>query len=259
MLSISNTGMVLLSLFRRIAICAAASCLASLPAAADEVRYTGPLTIKAVDEFIRSNDDKPVTQLSISSLGGILDAGIKLGRWVRQKHADVRVNFFCASACANYVFAAGRHKIIAPDSVVMWHGGVQAWEFTEALDEYRRQVALAMRPDPDPYARFAVAALRRYSTVADVRDLETAYFKEIGFDGALVLLGAQPLHYDTEWWTATVGVMEKYGLEDIEAPPDYGTPAYLNRSIFRRMLFKNARVTFELGPDGAVVATPVDR
>jgi ATP-dependent protease ClpP protease subunit len=249
--------MALPPLFRRVAICVAASCLASLPAAADEVRFAGPLTIKAVDEFIRLNDDKPVTQLSISSLGGILDAGIKLGRWVQRKHADVRVNFFCASACANYVFAAGRHKIITPGSVVMWHGGAQAWEFTEALDEYRRQVALAMRPDPDPYAKFAVATLKRYSTVADVRDLETAYFKEVGFDGALVLLGSQPVHYDTEWWTATVGVMERYGLKDVEAPVDYGTPAYLNKSLFRRMYFKDARVTFELGPDGAVVATPV--
>jgi hypothetical protein len=53
--------------------------------------------------------------------------------------------------------------------------------------------------------------------------------------------------------------MERYGIKDIEAPADYGIPAYLNKSIFRKLYFKNARVTFELGPDGAVVATPVDR
>jgi hypothetical protein len=244
--------------FRRIAICAVVSCLAAA-ASADEVRFFGTLTPKSVDEFIRQNDDKPVTLLSISSPGGILDAGIRLGRWVRHKNADVRVSFFCASACANYVFPAGRRKIIDRDSLVMWHGGTQAWEFTEILDEYRKQVALAMRPDPDPYAKIAATKLRRYAMVADQRDLETAYFKEIGFDGALVVLGAQPVHYDTEWWTATVGVMERYGIKDIEAPADYGAPAYLNKSIFRKLYFKNARVTFELGPDGAVVAAPVDK
>ena len=241
----------------RIALCAIVSCLAAAPASGDEVHFFGPLTLKSVDEFIRKNDDRPVTLLSISSPGGILDAGIRLGRWVRQKNADVRVTFFCASACANYVFPAGKRKIIARDGLVMWHGGTQEWEFTEVLDEYRKQVALAMRPDPDPYARFAAATLRRYAMVADQRDMEAGFFKEIGFDGALVVLGSQPVHYDTGWWTATVGVMEKYGIRDVEAPADYGTPAYLNKSVFRRMYFRDARLTFELGPDGAVVAAPV--
>jgi hypothetical protein len=245
--------------FRRSAICAVVSCLAAAPASADEVRFFGKLTPKSVDEFIRLNDDKPVTLLSIYSPGGILDAGIKLGRWVRHKNADVRVEFVCAAACANYVFTAGRKKIIARDSLVMWHGGTQAWEITEIVDELRRQAAQAMPPDADPYAKFAVAKLKRYWGVPEQRDLETAYFKEIGFDGALVLLGAQPVHYDTEWWTATVGVMEKYGIADVEAPADYGTPAYLDKSIFRRLFFKNARVTFGLGPDGEVVAAPVGK
>jgi hypothetical protein len=245
--------------FRRSVICAVVSCLAAAPASADEVRFFGSLTPKSVAEFIRLNDDKPVTLLSIYSPGGILAAGIKLGRWVRHKNADVRVSLFCASACANYVFTAGRHKIIAPDSLVMWHGGMQAWELTEIVDELRREAAQAMPPVADPYAKFAVAKLKRYWGVTEQRDLETAYFKEIGFDGALVLLGAQPVHYDTEWWTATVGVMERYGIRDVEAPADYGTPAYLNKSIFRKLFFKGARVTFELGPDGAVVAAPVDK
>ena len=243
--------------FPRSAICAVVSCLAALPASADEVRFAGPLTMKSVDAFIRLNDDKPVTLLSIYSPGGIFGAGVKLGRWVRQKNADVRVTMFCASACANYVFTAGRKKIIAPDSLVLWHGGLQAWELAEVLDEYRKQAAQAMRPDPDPYAKIAVAKLRRYSTLAEYRDMEASYLKEIGIDGALFVLGGQPVKYDTEWWTATVGVMERYGIKDVEAPADYGTPAYLNKSIFRKLFFKNARVTFALGPDGAVVAAPV--
>jgi hypothetical protein len=243
--------------FRRSAICAVVSCLAALPASADEVHFGGTLTMKSVDEFIRLNDDKPVTLLSIASPGGILDAGIKLGRWVRQKNADVRVMMFCASACANYVFTAGRHKIIARDSVVMWHGGLQAWELGEILDEYRRQAAQAMPPDPDPYAKIAVAKLRRYSTLAEYRDMEAAYLKEIGVDGALFVLGGQPVNYDTGWWTATVGVMERYGIKDVEAPAGYGTVDYMNKTIFRKLYFKDARVTFELGPDRAVVAAPV--
>jgi hypothetical protein len=242
--------------FRRIALCAVAAYLAAASASADEVRFFGKLTMTSVDDFIRQNDDKPVTLLSISSPGGILGAGIKLGRWVRHKNADVRVEFFCASACANYVFTAGRKKIIARDSLVMWHGGTQAWEFTEIVDELRRQAAQAMPPDADPYAKIAVTKLGRYWAVAEQRDLETAYFKEIGVDGALVLLGHQPVHYDTEWWTATVGVMEKYGIREVEAPADYGTAAYLNKSILRKLFFKDARVTFALGPDGTVAAAP---
>jgi len=45
--------------------------------------------------------------------------------------------------------------------------------------------------------------------------------------------------------------------QDLEAPADHGIPAFLNKSIFRKLYIKDARVTFELGPDGAVVAAPV--
>ena len=219
--------------FPRGAVCAIVASLAALSASADEVHFGGTLTMKSVDEFIRLNDDKPVTLLSIASPGGIAGAGIRLGRWVRQKNADVR------------------------DSVVMWHGGMQEWTLGEVLDEYRKQAAQAMRPAPDPYAKIAVAALRRYSTLAEQRDMEASYLKEIGVDGALFVLGGQPVKYDTEWRTATVGVMERYGIKDVEAPAGYGTADYMNKTIFRKLYFKDARVTFELGPDGAVVAAPV--
>ena len=81
-----------------------------------------------VDEFIekyQSSAHKPKL-LVIKSAGGDILAGIKLGRWVYQNQLDVKVNKYCLSSCANYVFPAGKNKILTQYALLAWHGGGQS-------------------------------------------------------------------------------------------------------------------------------------
>jgi hypothetical protein len=58
----------------------------------------------------------------ISSGGGVTLAGIELAKIIRKWNATLEVDGFCFSACANYLFAGARTKIVRPFSVVGVHG-----------------------------------------------------------------------------------------------------------------------------------------
>lgn len=62
------------------------------------------------------------TKLKISSLGGNVMEGLRLGNWVFDNKLDVIVDKVCASSCANYVFPAGKTKYLYNHSALIWHG-----------------------------------------------------------------------------------------------------------------------------------------
>ncbi len=62
------------------------------------------------------------TKLKISSLGGNVLEGLRLGNWVFDNELDVIVDKVCASSCANYVFPAGKIKYLHKHSALIWHG-----------------------------------------------------------------------------------------------------------------------------------------
>ncbi|MDN3651562.1 hypothetical protein QWY77_02095 [Thalassotalea ponticola] len=61
----------------------------------------------------------------VSSGGGSIEEGIKIGRWIKNNKLNVEVVGGCLSSCANYIFTAGNKKILHKDSVLVWHGGAQ--------------------------------------------------------------------------------------------------------------------------------------
>jgi len=63
-----------------------------------------------------------VTRLVITSGGGLVDAALDLAEAVHARHLDVEVPSTCLSSCANYVFPAGRRKLLARPGAVRWHG-----------------------------------------------------------------------------------------------------------------------------------------
>jgi len=94
--------------------------------------YDGPLEAAGVAELRRSR--LRLTTLRIRSTGGDVDVGMDLAEWVLDHRLDVVVNDYCLSSCANYVFPAGRRKIIAPGGVVAWHGSARQANMAEQLE-----------------------------------------------------------------------------------------------------------------------------
>ena len=55
-----------------------------------------------------------------------------IGEWIFDHEIDVIVDEICFSSCANYIFTAGKNKIIEKDAIVGWHGSEQQDPFIAA-------------------------------------------------------------------------------------------------------------------------------
>ncbi len=128
--------------------------------------------------------------LQIRSGGGDVHLGLDLGEWVFRHRLDVEVLDQCVSSCANYVFTAGRRKILNPDSIVAWHGGAYQSDMEQQLK------ALGKNGE-----NFLKAWRLR----------EDAFFKTVGVDGTITVYGQNAPHVVRP--SGTVGF--DYSLEDM--------------------------------------------
>ena len=76
--------------------------------------------------------NKPVL-FQITSLGGGINAGLQLGEWIVENNLDVSVPEYCVSSCANYVFLAGKTKMLGKHAYLIWHGGAHQPGLAESL------------------------------------------------------------------------------------------------------------------------------
>jgi len=159
--------------------------------------YQGVITQDANNSLFAAYEgasEKP-TRLVISSKGGEIGVGMALGNWVAQQQLEVQVGVVCASACANYVFPAGKTKYLAKDSVLMWHGSAwqQEWDISA---EHKAMFDVYLNT---------------------MRQQETAFYARIGVDNALSVYGQNAVTF----WDLVTSLFGKstigydYSLDDM--------------------------------------------
>jgi hypothetical protein len=163
--------------------------------AAERLEYSGLITREAnaaLFDLYESADPKP-RSLLIGSQGGSADAGMDLGSWIFEHALQVEVDTYCLSSCANYVFPAGRARLLGARAALMWHGGVtqpiSAQELEAVLDltladlqEQERRELLAK------HSRAELIRQLQYS-LAEIVARETLFFAKIGVDQRITRLG----------------------------------------------------------------------
>lgn len=130
-----------------------------------QLYYQGALRASANETVMnayRAASEKPRV-LRITSGGGNVHLGMDLGEWVYTNGLDVHVVKGCASSCANYIFTAGRNKLLDPDSVLFWHGGA--------------------------YQRSLKKVAGNETSLQEWRRREDEFFKGIGVDGRITVCG----------------------------------------------------------------------
>lgn len=70
-------------------------------------------------------------------------AGRHVGRWVRDMGLVVEVDVICFSSCADYIFPAGRARVIRADAFVGWHGNERTFHVQAARKGIRLEDQLA--------------------------------------------------------------------------------------------------------------------
>jgi hypothetical protein len=108
----------------------------------DTIYYTGNFSkasSAAFDAAVSGIARGQVTRLVISSGGGDTAQGRHVGRWIRDMGMVVEVDTICFSSCADYVFPAGRARVIRANAFVGWHGNERQFDVLAK----RRGVSLA--------------------------------------------------------------------------------------------------------------------
>jgi hypothetical protein len=80
-----------------------------------------PYPSKSSPEYFKSLLTEKSKKIILSSGGGDGESGIILGNLIKDHNLDTEVDGFCLSACANYLFPAGKIKTI--NGVLGYHGG----------------------------------------------------------------------------------------------------------------------------------------
>ena len=91
--------------------------------------YIGFTNTAGYDKLVRLAEQGNISELAITSPGGTVFWGIKIGEIVYENGWDVHVRGLCFSSCANYVFPAGRNKVIEDGGIVGWHGSARQDHF----------------------------------------------------------------------------------------------------------------------------------
>lgn len=187
---------------------------------------------------VRGKEDQ-ITAIRINSPGGITDHGIRIGEWIFDHEIDVIVEELCFSSCANYIFTAGKNKIIEKDAIVGWHGSEQQDLFIAAgygitmaelharnYDEMQDWGPHAPRESKEEY----VESMLKYDEF-EPHDQEPKFLEKVGINLYLMVYGMlldQFDYYMNEQiefggWTFSIKDMAKFGVHNVtyEGEGDY--------------------------------------
>lgn len=196
------------------------------------IEYQGLITSEANDgvyELYQEASPKP-TAIVIESIGGGAGAAMELGNWMLDHELDVRVDTYCYSSCANYIFLAGRNKLLASHASLMWHGGTMQPIDRAELEHLLDDMLSALIPE----AREAVLAEHPREQLINKLDQsrleliarESRFFARIGVDQRITILGHLFEHellvndHDYSGWDLSLEDLDKLGAHDIKVAGD---------------------------------------
>ncbi|MDQ2077797.1 hypothetical protein [Marinimicrobium sp. ABcell2] len=184
----------------------------------EQIIYRGGLTQEANDrafELFDRQEIKPAT-LTITSPGGAIHLGLELGEWVHRNGLDVKVYELCFSSCANYVFPAGRRKLLGENAIVGFHGGATSDRFD--MSSLVAILEAAPESERERIQKEVQESLESYIKTNEKREAE--FYQRLGISPKLNVLGQseslKEVRKGCDGWVYTVEDMKTLGLANVE-------------------------------------------
>ena len=174
------------------------------------VSYDGSLDAAGIAELRRAGPDVKVLRIRCS--GGDVDLGMDLAEWVLARGLDVEVDGHCLSSCANYIFPAGRRKVIAPGGVVGWHGSARQTDMADQLD-----AALVDARQEDPTLDVEKTRARMAAYMKRAIERQDAFFARIGVAECVTRIGQLRLGAPG-LFTMSIADMARFGIDVASGP-----------------------------------------
>lgn len=215
---------------------------------AKSVFFDGPITPASFVEIERAVERSWVApeRLIIRSAGGDLESGLAIGALIHRYRMNVEVVDYCHSACAAYIFPAGKYKYIHSNSLVTFHGNAQqsnVLELAKAVDDSKLggenksvinghagkevivgDVIAAQQNDRNKVRQF-IGMNGTHSTVEvfeRMRVLELDFYNALGVDPKLAIygqLGAYSAAYSSYAYDSfyySLASLERLGVTNIK-------------------------------------------
>jgi hypothetical protein len=188
------------------------------------------------------------TLLSIQSGGGNGGVGIDMGYWIHANDIAVEVTRMCASSCANYIFAAGKQKILGKNALLLFHEGAyqidlpsQASSIYHGDDAYVKGASL--EADKDKACKTSVKVQSGKKAIIDkVKGLdcidevvdnidadkykESRFYESLGIDPNYPYYGQKDTRYagKDSLYLYSLGSLNAMGLENILLKNEHWMP-----------------------------------
>ena len=193
-------------------------------------KFNGVITQSTADSFLSNVRGKKVRTLVINSSGGETIAAMQMAKWVHDNNVDIVVDNTCLSSCANYIFPAGKNKKISNSGIVGWHGGAFQKDFRErvrivsSLENKRGSGEKLSEGENLLLSDPTSVALHAYLKKSE--NMQQQLFAKIGTSEYVTRAGQEPVNF-RKVWTFKPQIMSLFGICNLEAPADYGSPLYL--------------------------------
>lgn len=156
--------------------------------------FSGDIDRDSAGRAIALLADPGLAAMVVTSDGGEVTSAVRLARAVRARGLLLVVRGRCISSCANFLFPAARSKAVAPNGLVIFHGGIAPGAFGGLFGD---------------------------SGERDLLALTRAFFREIGVDGSITY--DPPYRRDprsgvrslAEQWTASPAALRRHGVTGI--------------------------------------------
>lgn len=202
----------------------------------ETIIYSGFINREGVAEAISIIKAGNFKALQINSKGGEILSGMDFGEVIFDHKLDVIVSELCNSSCANYIFPSGRRKTIKEGAFVIWHGDARQRNFLE--QKARLELKAANSPQ-----EMLVDDWKRLNFERESISRQDIFYKKIGIDGRIARLGHE-LSKPYNVFTLNATIMAMFDITQVDAPPDYGKPAYCQKWL-RKYYERPAAVCLE--------------
>jgi hypothetical protein len=217
----------------------------------DTVYFTGHISEASAEIFasvVAPLKRGQVTRLVVSSGGGDTVPGRRIGQWVHEMSLVVEVENICFSSCANYIFPAGRGRVIRADAFVGWHGNERAFEIDarragKTLEESIRPMMEPWLANSTPEERDGLDVdaflARQVDGMRQSIAAEGRYYAQLGLDDAFAACGTgdvlekRPGFKDQLGWGFSIADMARLGLASTRY---LGDGAYESNARFQKYL-----------------------
>lgn len=166
------------------------------------IYYDGKITGTSYSEFLKLTKNSPVSTVSINSIGGDVRNAMEIGDYIYKNGLSVDVRSVCASACANYIFPAGKEKYLGNDSYLLWHGGINSPE---------REVVISGNISKNDF--FSLQEIK------ELKKDDIKFYRKIGVGFKLSFCPQlNPDYRDKfpeKWFSYSPGDMKKFGITNI--------------------------------------------